>query len=83
LNYIKAVVLADIGDASSFVRQTISVVLTTIVSEVELETWPELLPALAQHLDNPDQNFVHGAFNALDKICEDSAPKMVREQQQS
>ena len=46
------------------------------MSCIELETWPELLPALAQHLDNPDLNFVHGAFNALEKICEDSAPKL-------
>ena len=68
LNYIKGAALADIGDASPILRSTIGTVLTEIVASIELETWPELLPALAQHLDNPDMNFIHG------KCCFEAAP---------
>jgi len=44
--FIKQECLNSIGDPSSLIRSTISIIITTIASKGELSNWPELLPRL-------------------------------------
>lgn len=70
--FIKQECLNSIGDPSSLIRSTISIIITTIASKGELSNWPELLPRLCLLLDAEDYNTCEGGFGALLKICEDS-----------
>uniref|UniRef100_A0A671PY69 Transportin-1 n=1 Tax=Sinocyclocheilus anshuiensis TaxID=1608454 RepID=A0A671PY69_9TELE len=49
------------------------ILITTIASKGELQTWPELLPQLCNLLNSEDYNTCEGSFGALQKICEDSS----------
>ncbi|XP_069803808.1 transportin-2 isoform X2 [Dendropsophus ebraccatus] len=71
--FIKQECLNSIGDSSSLIRATIGILITTIASKGELQTWPELLPQLCNLLNSEDYNTCEGAFGALQKICEDSS----------
>ncbi|TFK01396.1 PIN2/TERF1-interacting telomerase inhibitor 1 [Platysternon megacephalum] len=71
--FIKQECLNNIGDASSLIRATIGILITTIASKGELQMWPELLPQLCNLLNSEDYNTCEGAFGALQKICEDSS----------
>ncbi|KAI3359256.1 hypothetical protein L3Q82_002775 [Scortum barcoo] len=51
----------------------IGILITTIASKGELQTWPELLPQLCNLLNSEDYNTCEGSFGALQKICEDSS----------
>ncbi|XP_022915663.2 transportin-1 [Onthophagus taurus] len=70
--FIKQECLRAVGDPSPLIRATVGILITTIASKSELESWPELLPALCNMLDSQDYNVCEGAFGALQKICEDS-----------
>uniref|UniRef100_G1SUT0 Transportin 2 n=1 Tax=Oryctolagus cuniculus TaxID=9986 RepID=G1SUT0_RABIT len=72
-DFIKQECLNNIGDASSLIRATIGILITTIASKGELQMWPELLPQLCNLLNSEDYNTCEGAFGALQKICEDSS----------
>uniref|UniRef100_A0A674NVI9 Transportin-1 n=1 Tax=Takifugu rubripes TaxID=31033 RepID=A0A674NVI9_TAKRU len=72
-DFIKHECLNNIGDASLLIRATIGILITTIASKGELQTWPELLPQLCSLLDSEDYNTCEGSFGALQKICEDSS----------
>jgi len=74
--YIKAQVLQALGDPSDVVRTTAGTIVTSIVTQGTIEHWPTLLQTLAQALDSQDLNLVEGAFDALCKVCEDSANKL-------
>lgn len=71
--FIKQECLQAVGDPSPLIRATVGILITTIASKSELQSWPELLPALCNMLDSQDYNVCEGAFGALQKICEDSA----------
>lgn len=71
--FIKQECLQAVGDPSPLIRATVGILITTIASKGELNSWPELLPALCNMLDSQDYNVCEGAFGALQKICEDSA----------
>ncbi|XP_078740754.1 transportin-1-like, partial [Lampetra fluviatilis] len=71
--FIRRECLTSIGDPSPLIRATIGILITTIASRGELQSWPELLPKLCTLLDSDDYNTCEGAFGALQKICEDSA----------
>ncbi|GJQ67006.1 TNPO1 [Trypoxylus dichotomus] len=71
--FIKQECLQAVGDPSPLIRATVGILITTIASKSELQSWPELLPALCNMLDSQDYNICEGAFGALQKICEDSA----------
>ncbi|NXB08480.1 TNPO2 protein, partial [Cnemophilus loriae] len=71
--FIKQECLNHLGDASSLIRATIGILITTIASKGELQMWPELLPQLCNLLNSEDYNTCEGAFGALQKICEDSS----------
>uniref|UniRef100_A0A671MKZ2 Transmembrane protein 104 n=1 Tax=Sinocyclocheilus anshuiensis TaxID=1608454 RepID=A0A671MKZ2_9TELE len=49
------------------------ILITTISTKGELQTWPELLPQLCNMLNSEDYNICEGSFGALQKICEDSS----------
>jgi len=75
--YIKNQLLKSVQDSQSHpIRSTAGTCITTIVSDIKLETWQELLPCLASYLDAADPNQIDGSFNTLLKICEDSAFKL-------
>ncbi|KAK1885679.1 Transportin-2 [Dissostichus eleginoides] len=71
--FIKRECLNNIGDPSPLIRATIGILITTIASKGELQTWPELLPQLCNLLNSDDYNTCEGSFGALQKICEDSS----------
>ncbi|CAN0024869.1 unnamed protein product [Bubo scandiacus] len=62
--FIKQECLNNIGDASSLIRATIGILITTIASKGELQMWPELLPQLCNLLNSEDYNTCEGAFGA-------------------
>uniref|UniRef100_A0A8C1TY45 Transportin-1 n=1 Tax=Cyprinus carpio TaxID=7962 RepID=A0A8C1TY45_CYPCA len=72
-HFIKQECLNNIGDPSPLIRATIGILITTISTKGELQTWPELLPHLCNMLDSEDYNICEGSFGALQKICEDSS----------
>ncbi|KAB5553948.1 hypothetical protein PHYPO_G00044520 [Pangasianodon hypophthalmus] len=72
-DFIKQECLSNIGDPSPLIRATIGILITTIASKGELQTWPELLPQLCNLLNSEDYNTCEGSFGALQKICEDSS----------
>ncbi|MGH0176976.1 UNVERIFIED_CONTAM: hypothetical protein FKN15_074007 [Acipenser sinensis] len=72
-DFIKQECLNNIGDSSPLIRATIGILITTIASKGELQTWPELLPQLCNLLNSEDYNTCEGSFGALQKICEDSS----------
>ncbi|XP_071330001.1 transportin-2-like isoform X1 [Trachinotus anak] len=72
-DFIKKECLNNIGDPSPLIRATIGILITTIASKGELQTWPELLPQLCNLLNSEDYNTCEGSFGALQKICEDSS----------
>uniref|UniRef100_A0A672R6X0 Transportin-1 n=1 Tax=Sinocyclocheilus grahami TaxID=75366 RepID=A0A672R6X0_SINGR len=72
-HFIKQECLNNIGDPSPLIRATIGILITTISTKEELQTWPELLPQLCNMLDSEDYNICEGSFGALQKICEDSS----------
>jgi len=53
--YLKSECLTAVGDTSLMVRKTVAIVTSTIASR-NINTWPELLPALCQMLDSADCN---------------------------
>ncbi|MEQ2194659.1 hypothetical protein XENOCAPTIV_001066 [Xenoophorus captivus] len=55
-DFIKRECLNSIGDPSPLIRATIGILITTIASKGELQSWPELLPQLCSLLDSEDYN---------------------------
>uniref|UniRef100_A0A8B9H7Z7 Transportin-1 n=1 Tax=Astyanax mexicanus TaxID=7994 RepID=A0A8B9H7Z7_ASTMX len=55
-DFIKQECLSNIGDPSPLIRATIGILITTIASKGELQTWPELLPQLCNLLNSEDYN---------------------------
>lgn len=78
--YIKESCLKNFTDPQSLIRNTMSSLVTTIVSKGGgLEDWPQLLPLLMQLIDSTDYETCEGSLNALRKICEDSTDQMASE----
>ncbi|DAZ98316.1 TPA: hypothetical protein N0F65_008902 [Lagenidium giganteum] len=74
---IRAHTLVVLTDPLHAIRSAAGSIVTTFVSQYTfLDEWPELMPALMQCLHAQDENAVAGAFDALSKICEDSASKL-------
>ncbi|KAF6778265.1 hypothetical protein AHF37_02460 [Paragonimus kellicotti] len=74
--YIKEGCLSCVSDPSLMIRSTVGTLITTIVTGVGLNFWPELLPKLVQCLESSDINLIEGAFGAIAKICEDSSTQL-------
>ena len=58
------------------VRATVGILITTIVSNGKLDTWPELIPRLINCLKSNNDNLCEGALGVLQKICEDSSDQL-------
>ncbi|GAA5977329.1 hypothetical protein JCM11641_000066 [Rhodosporidiobolus odoratus] len=76
--YIKANIFSAIGDATSMIRNTVSTVVDTLLVELGPENWTDALSKLMELVDSQDQLAQEGAFNALDKLCQD-IPKRLEE----
>ncbi|WVR08285.1 hypothetical protein IAU60_005332 [Kwoniella sp. DSM 27419] len=74
--YVKATVLNGLADPDQIVRQTVGTVITSLISNEEPGGWPEALDALTKGMMSGDGNIVEGAFNSLQKICEDAPHKL-------
>eukprot|EP00249_Psilotum_nudum_P021527 c28143_g1_i2 orf=1539-4217(-) len=69
--YIKAELLLCLGAPDKCIRATIGIVISVIIQEGRVRSWPEVLDALLQCLESNDYSHVEGALDALSKICED------------
>ncbi|KAG9444187.1 hypothetical protein H6P81_015527 [Aristolochia fimbriata] len=69
--YIKSELLLCLGAADRHIRSTVGSVISVIVQQGQVFSWPELLQALVQCLDSNNLNHMEGAMDALSKICED------------
>ena len=78
--YIKQACLEAVGDPWLLVRSTVGILITTIVTQAKLQSWPQLLPHLLKLLDMPDYNVREGALGAMQKLCEDSASDIASEE---
>eukprot|EP00743_Colponemidia_sp_Colp-15_P000375 GILK01000432.1.p1 GENE.GILK01000432.1~~GILK01000432.1.p1 ORF type:complete len:897 (+),score=156.57 GILK01000432.1:84-2774(+) len=76
LNYVKECLLHTISDPIPYIRNTVGIVVTTILSAGGLSAWPQILKTLTDLLSSQDQVVVDGAFSSLVKICEDCAPTL-------
>ncbi|BGP12891.1 hypothetical protein JCM10213_005156 [Rhodosporidiobolus nylandii] len=71
VDYVKANIFSAIGDSTSMIRNTVSTVVDTLLVELGPENWTEALSKLMELVDSQDQLSQEGAFNALDKLCQD------------
>ncbi|BGO92978.1 hypothetical protein NBRC10512_004199 [Rhodotorula toruloides] len=69
--YVQANIFTAIGDSTSMIRNTVSTVIDTLLVELGPEKWTEGLSKLMELADSDDQLAQEGAFNALDKLCQD------------
>ncbi|MQL89605.1 hypothetical protein Taro_022175 [Colocasia esculenta] len=69
--YIKSELLSCLGAPERHIRSTVGTVISVIVQQGRIFSWPELLQALLHCLDSNDFNHMEGALDALSKICED------------
>ena len=69
-DYLQSGVLQSIGDQNADVRNTVGTLISTIIRRGP-EASSSLIPVLGDFLAHPQDEYVHGALNALDKLCED------------
>eukprot|EP00158_Paraphelidium_tribonemae_P006119 Partr_v1_DN27682_c0_g1_i2_m64839 putative Transportin len=75
ISYLQEACLSSLGDPQPLVRNTVTSLMTTIVTKTGVQQWSNLLPTILQSLDSSDYNLVEGAFGGLEKILEDSGPE--------
>lgn len=68
--YIKSELLPCLGAADKTIRSTVGTVISVVVQLGRVQSWPELLQALAHCLDSNDLNHMEGAMDALYKVCD-------------
>lgn len=56
--YIQQRSIQSLGDPLPLVRGTIGIIITTLLTKMGVTGWPDVVPYLIQHLDNPDANIV-------------------------
>lgn len=74
--YIKSELLPCLGAADRDIRLTVGTVISVIVQQGQILSWPELLQGLLHCLDSNDLNHMEGAMDALSKICEDTPEEL-------
>ncbi|CAD5215211.1 unnamed protein product [Bursaphelenchus xylophilus] len=79
-DYLKKNCFAAIADQSPLLRATVGIIITTIFCHEGCHNWPELLPTLCGMLDSDNKAQVEGALSSLQKICEDSADRLIFEE---
>ncbi|OWM80947.1 transportin-1-like isoform X2 [Punica granatum] len=75
--YIKTEILPCLGASDRNIKSTVGTVISVIVEQGRISTWPELLGALLQCLDSDNLNHMEGAMDAISKICEDIPEELV------
>ncbi|CAD6192567.1 unnamed protein product [Caenorhabditis auriculariae] len=73
--FVKSHTMNSIADPEPLIRATVGIIITTIVVEEGVSTWSDLLPTLAQMLEQPNEYMQEGALGALQKVFEDSADR--------
>ncbi|BGP36860.1 hypothetical protein JCM10449v2_000762 [Rhodotorula kratochvilovae] len=71
VQYVKGNIFTAIADPTSMIRNTVSTVIDTLLVELKPENWIEALSRLMELADSQDQFAQEGAFNTLDKLCQD------------
>lgn len=71
MQYLRQEVLKLIPDPSKEIRKCLAVLVTTIIGEGHLHSWPQVVPLLAQCLSSPQIHIVTTAMTCLKLICED------------
>lgn len=66
--YVKSELLPCLGAADRGIRLTVGTVISVIVQQGHIFSWPELLQGLVQCLDSNDLNHMEGAMDALSKV---------------
>lgn len=74
--YVKNSIVKAVGDPSYRIRNTCSIIITTLIGVGSIRGWSGIINFLAKCLEDQDPNVVEGAFLCLDRICEDHAPEM-------
>ena len=54
INYLKSDLLNTIGDQSRLVRVTTGIIIATLTTKCEADSWPELLTSLCELFDSND-----------------------------
>ncbi|KAI6197203.1 Importin-beta domain-containing protein [Aphelenchoides besseyi] len=75
--FLKQNCFTAIGEQSPLLRATVGIIITTIFTHEGCQQWPELVPALCQMLETNDQYKLAGSLSSLQKICEDSADRLI------
>ena len=74
--YIKAEVVKGLVDPVLMIRNISGNVITTLVTQLTIAGWPEILPQLMAMAESDNTISAEGAMSALAKICEDSATEL-------
>lgn len=78
LTHIKQVVVNALSDPVIYIRNTAGSLVTSIVTHIQLELWPDLINRLVALMDSKDNLFaVQGAVDAVLKIAEDSPEQLI------
>lgn len=77
MDLVKKETLHALRDQQVLIRSIAGNVLTTIISQGGILSWPEVLPELMTMLEEGSSQ--EGAFSALSKVCEDSANELNRD----
>lgn len=81
VEYVKSNILRGLQSDVPLIRNTSSIVITTLLSKAGLSGWPELLPELVSAIDQSEAGspLQDGCLSALRKICEDSASLVAKD----
>ncbi|KAI6228605.1 Importin-beta domain-containing protein [Aphelenchoides fujianensis] len=78
--FLKQNCFSAIAEESPLLRATVGIIITTVFTHEGCANWPELMPVLCEMLEAENQFKVAGALSSLQKICEDSADRIVFEE---
>ena len=69
LEDVKTQCMLHIGDASQLIRATVGLIITMMVQQGDLASWPALLPTLLQLIRNPNPNICQVRIRGLIRVC--------------
>ncbi|VVT56628.1 uncharacterized protein SAPINGB_P005185 [Magnusiomyces paraingens] len=78
--YIKSQIVNGLSDPEQLVRNVTGNVITSLVTQLHIDGWPEILPELMSLVESSNETIVQeSSLSALAKICEDSAASLDKE----
>ncbi|QIX01249.1 hypothetical protein AMS68_006766 [Peltaster fructicola] len=81
LNYIKSTIMSGLRDDMSLMRSYTGNVITELVKQGGIMSWPQVLPEITTIAADGTPNAQDGAMSALYKICEDNRKALDKEYQ--